>query len=148
MFCNADAMSLSGKKGLIVGIANEHSIAYGCSEIFHAQGAELAGTYLNAKAEPYVRPLAERLECPIIVPCDVRKPGQLEAVFARVAKDWGNSISFFIPSPMRRRKTCIAGSWTARKKVSRWQCRFLAIPSSVWRRSPNRFCRKEGVCSQ
>ncbi|MGB8365876.1 MAG: enoyl-ACP reductase FabI [Rhizomicrobium sp.] len=90
-------MSLKGKKGLIVGIANEHSIAYGCAEIFRAQGAELTATYLNAKAEPYVRPLAEQLECPIIVPCDVREPGQLEAVFARVSKDWGK-LDFLLHS--------------------------------------------------
>ena len=60
-------MSLKGKKGLIVGIANEHSIAYGCAEMLRAQGTELTASYLNAKAEPYVRPLAERLECTIIV---------------------------------------------------------------------------------
>jgi enoyl-[acyl-carrier protein] reductase I len=82
-------MVLKGKKGLVIGIANEHSIAYGCAEIFRAKGADLAVTYLNAKAEPYVRPLAERLECPIIVPCDVREAGQLEAVFARLFSEWG-----------------------------------------------------------
>ncbi len=82
-------MTLANKKGLIVGIANEQSIAFGCAEAFRHAGAELAVTYLNAKAEPYVRPLAERLESPIIVPCDVREPGQLEAVFARVSQDWG-----------------------------------------------------------
>lgn len=82
-------MPLQGKKGLIVGIANDHSIAYGCADAIHRSGAELAVTYLNAKAEPYVRPLAERLQCPIVVPCDVREPGQLEAVFAHITKEWG-----------------------------------------------------------
>jgi len=82
-------MSLHGKKGLIVGIANEHSIAFGCADAFHRVGAELAVTYLNAKAEPYVRPLAERLTSPIIVPCDVREGGQLEAVFSRIHDEWG-----------------------------------------------------------
>ena len=82
-------MLLQGKKGLIVGIANERSIAFGCAEAFHRAGADLAITYLNAKAEPYVRPLAERLASPIIVPCDVREPGQLEAVFARIRSEWG-----------------------------------------------------------
>ncbi|HTV34330.1 MAG TPA: enoyl-ACP reductase FabI [Methylocella sp.] len=82
-------MFLHGKKGLIVGIANEHSIAFGCADAFHRAGAELAITYLNAKAEPYVRPLAERLASPIIVPCDVRESGQLEAVFSRTNKEWG-----------------------------------------------------------
>ena len=82
-------MSLQGKRGLVVGIANDHSIAFGCAEALHGAGAELAITYLNAKAEPYVRPLAERLESPIVVPCDVREAGQLEAVFARIRAQWG-----------------------------------------------------------
>ncbi|MBU3887887.1 enoyl-ACP reductase FabI [Methylosinus sp. KRF6] len=88
---------LLGKKGLVFGIANDHSIAYGCAEAFSHAGAELAITYLNAKAEPYVRPLAERLQSPIIVPCDVREPGQLEAVFERVAADWG-ALDFLLHS--------------------------------------------------
>jgi len=62
-----------------------------------ARSAELAITYLNAKAEPYVRPLAERLESPIIVPCDVREPGQLEAVFSRIRKEWG-ALDFVLHS--------------------------------------------------
>ena len=82
-------MSLAGKKGLVVGIANDHSIAYGCAEEFRRDGAELAITYLNEKARPYVQPLAERLASPIFVPCDVREPGQLEAVFERVKSEWG-----------------------------------------------------------
>ena len=53
--------SLAAKKILVVGIANEHSIAWGCARAFRDQGADLAVTYLNAKAEPYVRPLAEEL---------------------------------------------------------------------------------------
>jgi enoyl-[acyl-carrier protein] reductase I len=59
---------LSGKKGLVVRIANEHSLAYGCSRALRSAGANLAITYLNAKAESYVRPLAEALASPIIVP--------------------------------------------------------------------------------
>jgi enoyl-[acyl-carrier protein] reductase I len=82
-------MPLIGKKGVVVGIANEQSIAFGCADAFRRAGADLAITYLNDKAEPYVRPLAERLESRIIVPCDVREAGQLEAVFARVAREWG-----------------------------------------------------------
>ncbi|GAB3550368.1 enoyl-ACP reductase FabI [Noviherbaspirillum agri] len=82
-------MMLQNKKGLVVGIANDNSIAYGCARAFHAAGAELAVTYLNAKAEPHVRPLAESVDSPIIVPCDVREAGQLEAVFERIANEWG-----------------------------------------------------------
>ncbi|RKE37955.1 enoyl-[acyl-carrier-protein] reductase [NADH] [Paraburkholderia sp. BL23I1N1] len=82
-------IDLAGKRGLVVGIANEHSIATGCATVFRAAGAELAITYLNDKAEPFVRPVAQALGPCIVLPCDVRIPGQLEAVFERIAKDWG-----------------------------------------------------------
>ena len=90
-------MLLNSKKGLIVGIANRNSIAYGCAEVLHGAGAELAVTYLNAKAEPFVRPLAEGLGSPIVVPCDVREPGQLEGVFSRIQKEWGR-LDFLLHS--------------------------------------------------
>jgi enoyl-[acyl-carrier protein] reductase I len=82
--------SLGGKKGLIVGIANEHSLAYGCAQHFRAAGADLAITYLNAKAQPYVRPLAANLGSDIFLPCDVTVHGQLEAVFAAISQRWGH----------------------------------------------------------
>ncbi|MEZ5685922.1 MAG: enoyl-ACP reductase FabI [Paracoccaceae bacterium] len=81
--------SLSGQKILVVGIANRQSIAYGCARAFRAQGAELAVTWLNAKAEPHVRPLAEELGAEIMLPLDVGQPGQLEAVFAEIGQKWG-----------------------------------------------------------
>jgi len=90
-------VNLEGKRGLVVGIANEHSIAFGCAKTFRALGAELAITYLNPKAEPYVRPLAEALTSPIIVPCDVREPGQLEVVFQRITGEWGR-LDFLLHS--------------------------------------------------
>jgi enoyl-[acyl-carrier protein] reductase I len=65
--------------------------------VLHGAGAELAVTYLNAKAEPFVRPLAEELGSPIVVPCDVREAGQLEAVFSRIQKEWGR-LDFFLHS--------------------------------------------------
>jgi enoyl-[acyl-carrier protein] reductase I len=81
---------LKGKKALVVGIANEHSIAYGCASAFRELGADLAITYLNEKAKSYVEPLARKLEAPIFMPLDVSKPGELEAVFERVGKHWGS----------------------------------------------------------
>ncbi len=90
-------MDLSGKKGVVIGIANEHSIAYGCASAFRAAGAELAISYLNEKAEPYVRPLAEALKAPLILPCDVRIDGQLEAFFKKVQEEWGQ-IDFLLHS--------------------------------------------------
>jgi len=80
---------LKGSKALVVGIANQHSIAYGCARAFHELGAELAITYVNEKTKSYVEPLARELKAPIFMPLDVSKPGELEAVFARITKDWG-----------------------------------------------------------
>jgi enoyl-[acyl-carrier protein] reductase I len=80
---------LKGKKALIVGIANEHSIAYGCARAFRELGAELAITYVNEKTKTYVEPLARALKAPIFMPLDVSRPGELEAVFARIKKEWG-----------------------------------------------------------
>ncbi len=81
---------LKGKKALVVGIANEQSIAYGCARAFRELGADLAVTYLNEKARVYVEPLAEKLEAPIIAPLDVGKPGELEALFERIGRAWGH----------------------------------------------------------
>jgi len=82
-------LDLTGKRGLIVGIANEHSIAFGCARVMRAAGASLAVTYLNAKAEPFVRPLADALACELSLACDVREDGALDAVFGRIAEEWG-----------------------------------------------------------
>ncbi len=81
--------TLAGMKALVVGVANEHSIAYGCAKAFREAGAELAITYLNEKARPHVVPAAEALGAEIIAPLDVSIPGQLEAVFEAVAARWG-----------------------------------------------------------
>ncbi|GAB3444623.1 enoyl-ACP reductase FabI [Insolitispirillum peregrinum] len=81
--------SLHGKKGLIVGIANDQSIAYGCAKVFRDMGAELAVTFLNEKARPYVVPLAETLSAELMGPCDVRESGELKDVFAQIEQTWG-----------------------------------------------------------
>ncbi len=80
---------LAGKRGLVIGIANDLSLAYGCAKAFRAAGAELAVTYLNEKADPYVRPLAEAVDAALILPCDYRIEGQIEAVFETIAREWG-----------------------------------------------------------
>jgi enoyl-[acyl-carrier protein] reductase I len=77
---------LEGKKALVVGIANEHSIAHGCAKAFRMLGADLAITYLNEKAKPHVEPLAKQLGVPIFLPLDVQRPGELEAVFEAIRK--------------------------------------------------------------
>jgi enoyl-[acyl-carrier protein] reductase I len=81
--------ALAGKKALVIGIANNQSIAYGCALAFRALGAELAITYLNEKSKPYTEPLAEHLEAGLYLPCDVRAEGQLEAVFEGIEQKWG-----------------------------------------------------------
>jgi enoyl-[acyl-carrier protein] reductase I len=81
--------ALKGKKALVVGIANEHSIAYGCAKAFREVGAELAVSFLNDKAKPYVEPLAKELEAEIFLPLDVSKPGELESVFEHIGRKWG-----------------------------------------------------------
>lgn len=80
---------LAGKRGLVVGIANEHSIAAGCAKAFHAAGARLAVTYANERAKPYVSPVVERLDAPIFLPLDVEIDGQMEAVFEAIDTAWG-----------------------------------------------------------
>src|SRR3954467_2499859 len=90
-------ITLEGKRGLVVGIANDSSIAYGCAKAFRALGAELAMTYLNAKAERHVKPLADELEASLFLPLDVRNEGELEAVFAAIQEKWGK-IDFVLHS--------------------------------------------------
>ncbi|HEX6828445.1 MAG TPA: enoyl-ACP reductase FabI [Burkholderiales bacterium] len=80
---------LKGKKALVVGVANEYSIAWGCAKAFRELEADLAVTYLNEKAKPHVQPLAEQLQAPIFLPLDVSQPGQLEAVFDAIREKWG-----------------------------------------------------------
>ncbi len=80
---------LKDAKALVVGIANEHSIAYGCAKAFRELGADLAVTYLNDKAKPYVEPLASALEAPLFLPLDFAQPGSVEAVFDRITQTWG-----------------------------------------------------------
>jgi enoyl-[acyl-carrier protein] reductase I len=80
---------LKGAKTLVAGITNEHSIAYGCARAFRELGADLAITYLNEKARPHVEPLAKGLGAPILLPLDVERPGELEALFERIRTEWG-----------------------------------------------------------
>lgn len=90
-------VDLTGKRGLIVGIANEHSIAAGCADAFARCGARLAATFLNTKAEPFVRTVTDRLGCELVMPLDVSVPGQLEAIFDRIKTEWGG-LDFLLHS--------------------------------------------------
>ena len=80
---------LNGQKALIVGVANDRSIAWGCAQAMHLAGAEIAMTYLNDKARPYVEPLAAAVEASLLLPLEVRDPAQLDALFEAIATKWG-----------------------------------------------------------
>jgi enoyl-[acyl-carrier protein] reductase I len=116
---------LAGKKGLVLGIANEQSIAYGCAKAYREAGADLAVTYLNEKAKPYVAPLADSLSAGIFAPCDVREAGQLEAVFDRIRDTWGrldfvlHAIAFAPKADLHARVTdCSAAGFTQAMDIS------------------------------
>src|SRR5437762_3769636 len=89
MSINVSRPVLTGTKALVVGIANQYSIGYGCAKAFRELGAELAITYVNEKTKSYVEPLAKELGAPIFMPLDVATPGMLEAVFDKITKEWG-----------------------------------------------------------
>lgn len=94
---NGRGMLLKDKKGLIFGVANNLSIAWGIAQEAHAQGAILGFTYLNEALERRVRPLAESLDAPLILPCDVGNDAELDAVFEAVDKEWGG-LDFVVHS--------------------------------------------------
>jgi enoyl-[acyl-carrier protein] reductase I len=108
MIPTARAKLLEDKKGLIVGIANHNSIAWGCAKAFRALGAEVAVTYLNDKAKKHVEPLAHELDSPILMPLDVSVPGQMEAVFQKIAKEW-DKLDFLVHSIAFSPKTALQG---------------------------------------
>ncbi len=86
---------MTGKRGVIFGLANDKSIAWGIAQQLHAAGAEIAYTYLNEALEKRVRPLAESLDAKIILPCDVQNEEEMTAVFAELEKQWGK-IDFVV----------------------------------------------------
>jgi enoyl-[acyl-carrier protein] reductase I len=100
---------LKGKRGLVIGVANADSIAYGCAVKMRAFGADIALTYLNDKAKQYVAPLAEKIDASLLLPLDVTQPGQMQAVFDRIRAEWGrldfvvHSIAFANPEELKAR---------------------------------------------
>jgi len=118
---------LRGKRGLVVGIANADSIAYGCAVKLRAFGAELALTCLNEKAERHVRPLAEQMQASILARLDVQQPGEIEAVFERIGREWGgldfviHSIAFAPREDLHGRVVdCSAEGFAQAMRVSCW----------------------------
>jgi enoyl-[acyl-carrier protein] reductase I len=118
---------LKGKKALVTGIANDQSIAYGCAKAFRAFGADLAITYLNDKAKPYVEPLAKELEASLFLPLNLQVEGQLEAVFQGIEKEWGkldiclHSIAFAPKEDLQGRVVdCSKAGFLIAMEISCW----------------------------
>ncbi|MGE8659597.1 MAG: enoyl-ACP reductase FabI [Achromobacter sp.] len=121
------ALPLAGKRGLVTGIANADSIAWGCAKAFRAMGAELAVTYLNDKARPHVEPLARQVQAPLLLPLDLLREGELEAVFERITAQWGgldfvlHSIAYAPREDLHGRVTdCSRSGFLTAMDVSCW----------------------------
>ena len=88
---------MTGKKGIILGVANDKSIAWGIAQRLHAEGASLAFTYLNEVFEKRVRPLAESIDAELILRCDVSRDAEVEGVFSEIEQKWGE-LDFVVHS--------------------------------------------------
>ena len=118
---------LQGQKALIVGVANDRSIAWGCAQAMHRAGAEIAMTYLNDRARPYVEPLAAAIEAPLFLPLEVRDTAQVDALFEAVSAKWGrldilvHSIAFAPREALAGRVTdCPRDGFLTAMDVSCW----------------------------
>ena len=123
----AKAPLLKGRKVLVTGIANDQSIAWGCAKAFHAFGADVAVTYLNDKTKTYVEPLAREIDASLLLPLDLTKEGQLEAVFDTISKKWGrldlclHSIAFAPKADLQGRVVdCSKEGFLTAMDVSCW----------------------------
>ncbi|MEL6361908.1 MAG: enoyl-ACP reductase [Pseudomonadota bacterium] len=101
---------LKGKRGLIMGVANKNSIAWQIAQQLHAQGAELAFTYVNEAMERRVRPLAESVNASLILECDVTQDAHMDAAFATIEKEWG-SLDFLVHAIAFTDKVALEGSF-------------------------------------
>ena len=123
----AHAPILAEKKALIVGVANERSIAWGCAEQMHHAGAEIAMTYLNDRARPYVEPLASTVAAPLLMPLEVRNQVQVDALFETIGSKWGrldilvHSIAFAPRQALEGRVTdCPRDGFLTAMDISCW----------------------------
>lgn len=101
---------MAGKRGLIMGVANKNSIAWSIAQQLHAQGAELAFTYVNAAMERRVRPLAESVDAELILECDVTDDASMDAAFKTVEDKWG-ALDFLVHAIAFTDKTALEGSF-------------------------------------
>ncbi|MFM2151535.1 MAG: enoyl-[acyl-carrier-protein] reductase [Pseudomonadota bacterium] len=124
---------LAGRKALIVGVANDRSIAWGCAQAMRKAGAEIAMTYANDRAKPHVEPLAQQLGAEIFLPLEVRDPAQVDALFDAIGKRWGgldvlvHSVAFAPKEALQGRVTdCPRDGFLTAMEVSCWSFLDLA----------------------
>src|SRR3712207_90048 len=124
---------LTGRRALVVGVANDRSIAWGCAQAMRRAGAELAMTYLNERAQPHVEPLAKAVDARVFVPLEVRDAAQVDALFEAVAATWGGldvlvHLSAFAPGEaLQGRVTdCPRDGFLTAMEVSCWSFLDLA----------------------
>ena len=133
-----EAIDLAGRKGLVVGIANEHSLAWAAAQHFRNAGAELGITYRNDKAKPFVEPLARKVDAAFILPCNVALPEQVDGLFAAIREKWGRLDFLFHAVAWHARTRLLAGLPTVRPSALRKPWSFHAIRLSEWHSSPSR----------
>jgi enoyl-[acyl-carrier protein] reductase I len=111
---------MKGKRGLIMGVANDHSIAWGIAKALHAQGAELAFTYQGDALGKRVKPLAQSLGVDTVLPCDVEDIASVDAVFAALREKWGR-LDFLVHAIAFADKNELKGRYadTSRENFSR-----------------------------
>ncbi|WP_237214111.1 enoyl-ACP reductase FabI [Falsiroseomonas oryziterrae] len=124
---------LTGKKALVVGVANDRSIAWGCAAAMRKAGAEIAMTYLNERARQHVEPLAQQVGAPLFLPLEVRDPAQVDALFEAISKEWGrldilvHSIAFAPKEALQGRVVdCPRDGFLTAMDVSCWSFLDLA----------------------
>lgn len=141
-------LPLAGKRGLVTGIANADSIAWGCAKAFRAMGAELAVTYLNDKALPHVEPLAQQVDAPLLMPLNLLNDGELEAVFDRITHEWGaldfvlHSVAYAPREDLHGRVTdCSRAGFLQAMDVSCWSfIRMAKLAEPLMRNGGALFC--------
>src|SRR5271154_6995315 len=101
---------MQGKRGLIMGVANDHSIAWGIARSLAAHGAKLAFTYQGEALGKRVKPLAASVDADLVLPCDVEDTGSVDAVFAELGRAWG-TLDFLVHAIAFSDKTQLSGRY-------------------------------------
>ncbi len=133
---SAQAQLMAGKRGLIMGVANDRSIAWGIAKMVADHGAELAFTYQGEALEKRVRPLADSVDAKLLLPCDVTDEASMDNVFDTLQSEWG-SLDFVVHAIAYSDKEELKGKYvdTSRANFLR-SSTFRASPSPMSARAP------------